>query len=535
MSQERIKEIIEDLFLIDPELRKYENKIRDIITAMIKEKPDAKFDKRFVNRLKEKLLAKEYETPKTVPSFWMKVRQPAIVWASTATVLAFILLVTVSTNFIGKDGSNGYLPDESPVARTVALFGRGVNIEEAPANSFGSITAQSFNNASGGDGIRQESGVALGMGGGGGTAASPMIATDSSAKIDSRMSMIYPYIYYTYTYEGEAITDLQGEVEVYERQKSGTFKPVVAQKLKDFDFGFFDINKLSNIEVNSLEVSENRDFGYSVSISLADESASIYQNWQKWNNDVNASYSPLTESDVPSEDTIINLAKQFVAQYGIDTTPFGEPELGQYAYRVMYKTDAEATSYIPDTMNVVFPLMLDGQAVYEQSGQKVGLMVDVNIRQNKVSGAYQIYNQDYQKSSYAAQTDWNKIIEAVNNGGYPGQRYVPEYEYETIELKLDTPFRGLVRTWTYEAGTGTSRELYAEALLFPIKNKPAGYYNDYVVVPLVQQWWDGVEGDGNRILPMGGAETPAIDVVEPAPAIDQPTSNGAAEPAIMVR
>lgn len=513
MSQERIKEIMEDLFLIDPELKKYEAQIQKIIMQMIKEKPDTKLDKRFINRLKERLLSQDYDRFETKETFWMKIKEPAVVWASVATVLSFILLVTISINPTNKLNNtktavfpnNGVVDDNnSPVTQTVALFNKGVNITPAPANSFGVINSAYGSNASAGQ-ESANSGVAYGMGGGGGIASVPMIANESAKMISDSRIMI-PYTYYTFTYDGEPVEGLADKIDVYERVKSGQFKTVVAQKLKDFDFGFFDINKFSNLEVNNVDFSENRDYGYSVSISLAEESVSIYQNWLRWDNG-NATYSPLKESDIPSKDAIVNIAKTFVSQYGIDTSPFGEPELNQYSYRVMYKTDDIATSYVPDSMGVIFPLSLDGHQVYEQSGQKVGLNVDVNIRYNRVSSANQIFNQNYKKSQYDAQTDWNKVLNAALNGGYPGERYIPEGDVKKVELKLDTPFKALVRTWSYDNNKGTSQELFTEALVFPIKDKPAEYYNDYIVVPLVKTWWDGID---DVVTPMPLAEPAAM-------------------------
>jgi len=53
-----IEKILEDVYLIDPELKKHEDDLKKILTEIIQKKPDTKFDESFKEELKIKLLSR---------------------------------------------------------------------------------------------------------------------------------------------------------------------------------------------------------------------------------------------------------------------------------------------------------------------------------------------------------------------------------------------------------------------------------------------------------------------------------------------
>ena len=53
-----VKEILEELYQLDPELKTREDELMDILKKLMKAKPEAEPDEAFKARLKEELLAK---------------------------------------------------------------------------------------------------------------------------------------------------------------------------------------------------------------------------------------------------------------------------------------------------------------------------------------------------------------------------------------------------------------------------------------------------------------------------------------------
>lgn len=61
MDNKKVKNILNELYALDPELAKYEKEIKKIIEEYLKAKPDSKFDEKFALELREKVMARAKE------------------------------------------------------------------------------------------------------------------------------------------------------------------------------------------------------------------------------------------------------------------------------------------------------------------------------------------------------------------------------------------------------------------------------------------------------------------------------------------
>src|SRR5258707_28170 len=66
---EKAKQILADLFMIDPELKKYEKEVEQAVVNMMSAKPDTKFDESFATRLKAELALRAKTIRKPVSFF----------------------------------------------------------------------------------------------------------------------------------------------------------------------------------------------------------------------------------------------------------------------------------------------------------------------------------------------------------------------------------------------------------------------------------------------------------------------------------
>lgn len=494
MTQE-IKKILDELYAIDPAFRQHEGKLISIIGQLLQSKPEVKINQEFVEKLRRQLAAqatlmKDQTATQTAPRFWT--------WAFSAGALVVILALV----------ANIYKKDNTIITQDAGnqLFASNAEVSQAGQQAFGRLSGSELAPATG-----------MGGGGMGGDAFAPL--GSSSAKSSRPQSggggsgvSIYPYQPYTYVYKGGEIKLTDDQLKVYRRVKGLGTSLTASQLLKQLNFGMLDANKFSNTKVESLVITEDREFGYNLSISFTEGVVGIYQNWQRW---------PMPEkdcrdeqcyqnlrmklSDIPSNEELIAISNKFLSDHKISLASYGSPVV-QDTWRVEYENFADKSQfYIPNMLTVVYPLKIEGQEVYDQSGNPTGLMVSVDARFKKVSGVNELTNLKYQSSMYPAVTDAQAIINIAEKGGQYGLPYpmADSGSGDKTEVGLGQPQTVYVKFWHNDGGI-QSQELLAPALFFPFLNFPQGnYYQKGIVVPLVKELLEQQDGGPIRIMPAG--------------------------------
>ncbi len=521
-----IQEILDELFVIDPGLKKYQKELEATMAKMIANKPQDKFDENFRQELKMKLLARAEELEKARPSLWKNL----VFWRGmTLTAAAIALAVIIVVPAV----RNGWISlPKFDTGSPLATFLGNMRVEEAGVRAFGDLSlsgsGQVFSESDSSSGVAAPtapplgstpqttssiSREAVGFGGGGGTNASApnikMFPPEYATK-------------YNYVYAGEEFSLPEvTEVAVLKRQK-GYGSENLSSILNNLSFGLFDASKLSNVKVQSLSIAEDRDGGYMVDINPYEGIVSIYENWQKIM-PINYETLPrLSQSDVPSDETLIAAANDFLSRYGIDRGNYGAPLVSQ-GWRLGYANVRAEDVWIPDTMTVLYPLLLDGKEAWEQGGyDRAGFSVSVNIRTMKVAGLYGLQTQNYQSSNYAAETDKERIMKFALQGDiWPQATYPSEsFQVKEVEVKLGTPQIQYMRYWKYEGNQ--SNELFLPALVFPVIEKtPAdeNFTKKAVVIPLVKEILDSITAEAG-----GGVTPPPVILMEEAvPAVGTDT------------
>jgi len=325
----------------------------------------------------------------------------------------------------------------------------------------------------------------------------------ASMSIDSKMIIApYPSQYYNYVYTGEDFALFPEEVDVYKRMDPD-FSGELASSLSNKKISFFDIGKFKNISVNNLTINEEKEYGYSIYLGLKDGSFSIYKNWDKWPsldklcggyNQACYDNNRFKIENVLADDEIISIANGFLQNYNINLEGYNAPEVQKYWMRDYEMSVDKSSYYISETINVIYPLKINGMTVHSDFGQKVGVNVEVDMREKKVSGIYNMYYQYYEGATYDAEVDRETILKTASQGGiYPEYYYMGNSsdEVKKIDIELGTPSLGLVKTWQYDQATQKGYELHVPAYIFPIKSRPEGVYfsRDNIVVPAVKDFF----------------------------------------------
>lgn len=532
--QEKIQEILEDIYAIDPELKNQEKKLIKIMDELIKRKPDTHFDEEFKEKLKQEVLMRADQLTASFKNNWwedfFQIRNLAYVSAGAALALLIALPLVLQNS--GE--SKFFAVDKT--ANKIA-FESGIN--NLPDRAFGSLSGQEgdFSNTSD---LKKE-GIASGFGGGGAAIQSPapmLSAVESEGKMvasDSRMTLPYEpeKVEYKYIFDPEDIVLPESLVAVYKQVNSQSSAQSMGKILNGFDLGVIDLNNFSAAEVKSVRLAEEKDFGYYININLEENSVNINQNWEKWprpdrdcRDEACFKKYRLKISDVPSDKKIIDLASNFIEKMGVDLRLYGEPEVDR-----RFEKEAEISNnqevWVPETLSVVYPLRIENQDVHDYSGRKSGLNVFVDIRNMKVSGLSSLKPYNFEASNYEAVDDLEKVKEIIEQGDRRYHYGIKENQAadKIVEISLGKPIYSLLRYHNYNQKTRQTDELLIPAMILPVEkiSDNADYFwQEAVVIPLVKEIFekDFTNIDkGGRPEPMpllrGSVEPMIESVVEP--------------------
>jgi hypothetical protein len=505
-----IKKILDDIYMIDPSLKDKESDLIRIIEELNKRKPVLAVDQAFIKSLREKIMneANVPTLPQEAKSSFFSLAHLAFAGVGAAVmlliVLPFLLPETQKAEVAKKTGNTGSgqivpLGERAFGALTTAINAANTEQGEAKLSSaLGSASAPAPD--------AQVSSRTMGMGGGGATAT---VMGDADAK----MIMPPAFSQYEYKYTGEPLVLEAGESQVYKRTRSDGFE-VAADGLMGANLGVFDLGKLANPKLQNFSIMEDSDFGMQVSVNSVDGVIDIFQNWQRWqehypvcSDDACWEQNRIKIGDVPADEEVKALADAFITQYGLSLEGYGPGEIRDF-WRRQYEAAADKNSvYIPEEVQVVYPMLVNGETVYDSGGFPFGLSVNVNIKFMKVSGLYGLRANAFESSAYTIETDANRILKLAERGGQYPVYYAREEAgtADKLVVELQTPKQVLMSYWHYDEAKKESYELFVPALVFPVKMPEKAsefFYQENIVIPLVAEILDTFEQIPGDMVPM---------------------------------
>jgi len=510
--ENQIKRILNDLYKIDKELRQHEEKLIKIIKELLVSRPDTKFDSEFAVELRAEVLKRAYELKKDkeLTRSWTEIMNLGkLTYALAGATLAVLIILPVVV-FINRS------PGEPTKLSLDSLNIKDeVKIAKLKNNAFGPLVSGQAVLEEGGQGsadtnlaapqavgLGASSEIAVtdetfsaqapkGMGGGGGLATSERAIGLPAPDI----------INYEYVYGGGELAAPAEKMSVYRKVGGDELNNSISGLLRNLDLGIADLGQFKNLKIQNISLVEDRDFGYMVYLDLRMGQASISTNWEKWPNPYRDCRDQpcyenlrLSINDIPANKKLVSIADKFIEEYGIDLTSYGEGEVRD-TWRHNYELATDKVNfYIPDSIQVVYPLIINNLTVFDGSGFVNGIMVDINIREMKVSGVGRLINLNFEASDYEIETDTARILEFAENGGLRRIFSRPNAA-KTVTLKLGTPKLSLVSHWSYDKGLSSDGEIFIPAFVFPIINKDEAQniYQDNIIVPLVKEVLDNEE------------------------------------------
>ncbi len=476
--EKNIQHILEELYMIDSELRNHEIEIAQIIESMIKNKPNTQFDEQFARELKTRVLEKfshaSMEEKKPIFSFF-KSRLVYTLGGALATLIIALPVVYLSSNLSSQVMDNS--------------FTRGTRVVKAAANAFGPLDPITLNwNASGNaESAQANAGVAnmaFGMGG-------------ESAKI-AATSLIYNPVYVNYDFDliGE-LPQLSETVEVLKRESGLDAAKQYASVLQKLQLGVFDLSKLRNTYVQNFSLAEDRNQGYVVNVDMVGGVVSISENYSKWHaipteydcrmGGCGVDPNRITIDEVPSESELVNIANDFLAEYGIDMSEYAEGKVDT-SWKIGYeRAEDKGEFYISNIHTVLYQFMINGKPVYEEYGGIMGIRVNINVKEMKVTGVEGIMTKTFSGSDYTGVTDETRLKAMIKKG----RMAVYAEPTKTVDVVLENARIGYMQKWQYNESNGNSSELFVPALVLDVKDfeslQSEGLWQNTVIIPLADE------------------------------------------------
>ncbi len=471
-----IHKILHELYEIDPELKAHETTLMRMISELKAHQPTTIINKAFVKRLRKQLVEQTITETSMQTSFtsrWL--------YAFAGAIATVVFMVPISLYFLAGTG---------PMSVTPTAMGTVIN--RLGAEAFGSLAAVSSTETAAPTpmgGFAEDKLSSRIMSGGGGAAMG-----------DAMIVPPEPYTVYQYEYTGDL--DLsEVPTTVYQRVKGATATSALAGTLGRFTMGLVDASRFDNLSVNNFTLTQDQDKGFMISVDFRESMVSIFQNWNTW---VYEDRPQVTQGNFPPDDQIIALANQFVARYGVDMSAYGEPMVDNAwrTYAELARARGEEV-YVPQEVSVRYPLVIEGEQIYEQWGEVYGLYVNVSLTENQAVSMYNHIAPQFNASEYALMSDEARLLQTITNGGslYP-------YDYTqdplvTIEtLTLGEP--ELIYMHYQQWNGQTNQDLFVPAWRFPVTERPANnewFNQQYVTVPLVQDLYDAID-EQPRPLPV---------------------------------
>lgn len=423
------QDIIRELIAIDPSLAEHERDLPALIEQFVAAKPDTRFDEAFARRLRAELLQSKQQAR---PLWTLK--------------LGYGVLGAVAALAIG-------IPS---VYFTLRGTPRVPGAVELPSQAFGTLTAPQPPTVS-------EAGT-----------AGYALGSDAAMSAKLVAAPGGPSAAQIFTYAAPEWEMPEAE-QVYRRAR---YNPAaVRAAVRVPDIAGISLPSFSGLAVRSMELVQDVRDGYAIQMSAEEGTISIYQNWAQWEQPT----QPLAADAVLPEGRILSIARDFVTAHGITVKAYGAPVIDAYWKQMLEQAGTPSGYPMPEETSVIYPYVIDGRPVVDESGNPMGMLIMVNHRYQKVTSAYGIMLTGMESSAYDF-SEKSLVDAAISRGGV--NTWIPEGAASSIRLSLDAPERVYLVQYVPDAAGG-GQQLFVPALRFPVQSGPAGSPR-FVTVPLIK-------------------------------------------------
>lgn len=436
----KVQQLVHELEQYDPSFRAQREAVIRILEALLVTRPAFVIDDLFRQELRRRLVA-ESAKPAGLP--WYRRPSAWLVPAGAMALASIAVVLWLPKTAITPEATDGRL-----------------RILSAGNEAFGPLTAASSDTPQSFGGSPKETQA----GGGSDLPTSSVIAAPD-------------YVFPIYEYDGPLVVP-NLPVLKRERDLGDNFNDLV----RSATLGIIDLKAFDGLTVQQVTLAGSEGSGYSVSVDRVYGQVTITRTMPDRGMKAIGAEPINAAGAVLSDQAMINAANDFLRRFGISRDGLGEPIVQRTWLRY---TLANEPSYTPTEIPVVYPWVINGVPVVNDSGDPYGLSVQVNTSEGSVVSIFELIPLTFTASEYALVDGQNSDLRrAIRSGGVYGGE--PTAGSLTKAYQLSDPAAVYVVS-QFQLGDRSTTFL-VPALQFPIVGADQqNFHRPAVVVPVVQE------------------------------------------------
>lgn len=303
---------------------------------------------------------------------------------------------------------------------------------------------------------------------------------------------------YIYSYTGTIPwLNTTTKMELLKKVKPTTSNTSLLTFIKNINLGWFNSQKIDNANLSNFSLKETKDYWLEYQINLEESKISIGKNIPKWSQtnykDIEQTKnSRIKITDFPTDWELLAIAKEVISKYNIDLTNYWSPIVNNDWKADYLKSDDRDNYYLPDTIQVIYPLLLNGKNVYEDYGAIKGLKINYDVKTLNLAEVNWIEWMKFEASNYPIENNRaniDKLISKWWRNGYP-QYQAENSTIKNVIIHLSVPRLVYININDYKDWTNV--EYFVPAYIFESIEKPKAweYFQEKVVIPLIKDFFN---------------------------------------------
>ncbi len=217
------------------------------------------------------------------------------------------------------------------------------------------------------------------------------------------------------------------------------------------------------------------EFSYLQTEGLEINQEAQVEGWEKQRRELSSQKNSL---EILGDEEVKKTARDFLVLHNVSFVGYDE-------------TVVEKIS--PTEIEVIFPFTYKGHVLFDSKGKRGGIRVKMADGGRSVKTVIGIKNHQYVDSEYELETSAERIIAQAIQGGINGVMLDKEND-SPVMIELGTPSQVYLDFFQNGYTQFSSREFLIPALAFPIRNTAQSVRTQQVIVPLVKEALDNLQG-----------------------------------------
>lgn len=486
MKNNQIEEVLFDLYLIDDNLKEYEEDLKDIIQDIYHSKPSVDFDDNYKKELRNQILLKieSYKRDNLNKRITLSDNLPKesnfllimkkINYFLTGVVSTLVIVLGVYFLTLNGNIKNPFIKDSTLKLSNTNLknysskTNNGLSIKNVGNNAFGSIK----------EGMTIPANVKSAYNSG------FKAVYESYEENTSVEDMSYIPTYYLFDYN---FTDSLNELKYNSEGLDVLKKTPLTREKNTFNLSF-NANGFDNLELGGISLIENKKDAYNVYYNFTEGELAINKIFDS-TEDYYGSIKSIKE--VPDNSELIKIANDFIKKIDLDMSNYGEPKVLDGFIKDYEKSEYKENFIFPDSVIVFYPLLINGKEVFKQYyNEQVGVNVAISLKKKIVVNVNNYSIQNYTASTYELEKDTNRLMRVIELGGDNNYYIDLSKEHNEVKIKINNMRLGYGQITTKDGNT-----LFVPAFIFDIEDSELAdslYNNKNLVVPIVKDFIDNI-------------------------------------------